>query len=287
MTNIPIRYIHAAQTETNFSESFTIRNVYDVLAGKDMIQQVHRHDYFYILALKKGSGDHTIDFTSYKVCDHAVFFLRPGQVHQLTLIAGCTGYLMQFNTEFYSSENKMSHQLLRRASTTNMCLFDIARFEKLLVILTYIFQEYTDKHDGYQEVIKASLCIFFIELVRHRKNNNTPSVPVNPYAQERLEEFLELLEAHIYKQKQVTQYATMLHLSSYQLNSITKATRGKTCSDLINEYIILESKRHLLATTCLVSQIACTMGYEDISYFIRFFKKHTGYSPEAFRHNFK
>ena len=27
-------------------------------------------------------------------------------------------------------------------------------------------------------------------------------------------------------------------------------------------------------------------GYEDVSFFIRFFKKHTGFSPEAFRHKF-
>ncbi|NQX56713.1 helix-turn-helix domain-containing protein [Pedobacter panaciterrae] len=50
----------------------------------------------------------------------------------------------------------------------------------------------------------------------------------------------------------------------------------------MNEYIILEAKRQLLATSSQVSQIACYLGYEDISYFIRFFKKHTGTSPEAF-----
>ena len=79
----------------------------------------------------------------------------------------------------------------------------------------------------------------------------------------------------------------MLNLSTYQLNAITKTTLGKTCSDLINEYIILESKRYLLATSNQVNQIAYHLGYEDVSYFIRFFKKHTGYSPETFRHNSK
>jgi len=78
-----------------------------------------------------------------------------------------------------------------------------------------------------------------------------------------------------------------LNLSSFQLNAITKATLGKNCSELINEYVILESKRYLLATSNQVNQIADHLGYEDISYFTRFFKKHTGYSPEAFRNNFK
>jgi AraC family transcriptional activator of pobA len=105
--------------------------------------------------------------------------------------------------------------------------------------------------------------------------------------QERLEELLELLETHITTHKQVSEYAQLLNLSAWQLNTITKTTLGKTCSELINEYIILESKRYLLATNHQIKEIAWHLGYEDISYFIRFFKKHTGYSPELFRHNFR
>jgi len=78
-----------------------------------------------------------------------------------------------------------------------------------------------------------------------------------------------------------------MNLSPYQLNEITKSSIGKTASELINEHIILEAKRYLLATPNQIKDIADHLGYEDTSYFIRFFKKHTGHSPEAFRHNFK
>ena len=284
MKNIPVRHIKGTPKETNVSEGFSIRDVRGLLAGKDMVQELHRHDFFYILALNKGSGHHEIDFTPYKVCDHSVFFLRPGQVHQHTLRAGSTGYLMAFRMDFYHPHDKVSNQPLRKASATNLHQLDANRFNKLFPLLTYIFQEYTDKQQGYGEVIKANLGIFFIELVR--QNGKAPSNNGNTYAQERLEDFLELLETHIANHKQVAQYGEMLNLSPYQLNAITKATLGKTCSDLINEHIILESKRYLLATSNQVNQIAYHLGYEDVSYFIRFFKKHTGHSPEAFRHNF-
>ncbi|MEQ9442046.1 MAG: AraC family transcriptional regulator [Cyclobacteriaceae bacterium] len=285
MEKIPIRYIHATQEEPNFSESFSIRDIRDVLAGKDMVQELHRHDFFYILALKKGAGHHEIDFAPYDLSDHAVFFMRPGQVHQLSLKAGSTGYLLQFKTDFYHPHHKISNQLLRQLSHRNLYQPDARRFDKLRALLTYIFQEYTDQQEGYQEVIQANLDIFFIELVRQHSEGASNSA--NPYHQERLEEFLALLETHIAHHKQVAHYAEMLHLSPYQLNAITKATLGKTCSALINEYIILESKRHLLATASQINQIAYQLGYDDVSYFIRFFRKHTGYSPEAFRHNFR
>lgn len=249
-----------------------------------MVQELHRHDFFYILALKKGMGNHEIDFTAYEVCDHSVFFIRPGQVHQLSLKAVSTGYLVAFKTDFYYSHDKGSTQLLRKASNTNAYYPDGNGFKKLLSILTQIFREYTDKQESYQEVIKANLDILFIELMRQQRKSLSQNVI--PYTQERLEEFLGLLETHIANHKQVSQYADLLNLTPYQLNAITKATLGKTCSELINEHVILESKRYLLATSNQVNQIADHLGYEDVSYFIRFFKKQTGYTPDAFRHNF-
>jgi len=285
MDRIPIRHINAPRKEPNFSESFSIRDIHGLLAGKDMLQELHRHDFFYILALKRGTGNHEIDFTPYTVCDNAVFFMRPGQVHRLVVKAGSTGYLMQFRDDFYFPPDKVSNQTLRKASNLNHYQFDDSGFKKVLMLLAYIFQEYADKREKYQEAIKATIGIFSIELVR--QHNSSPSDHADLYMQERLDKFLELLETAIFKYKQVSHFAAALNLSTYQLNAITKATLGKTSSELINERILLEAKRHLLATSNQINQIADHLGYEDVSYFSRFFKKHTGYSPEAFRHNFQ
>lgn len=285
MKDIPIRKIKSPEIEPVFSENFSIREVQGLLSGKDQSQDLHRHDFFFILALKKGSGRHEIDFTSYKVSDHTLFFMRPGQVHQHTLKAGSTGFLIEFKPEFYSPHDKQSGQLLRKASKINFYQMEASRFNKIHPVLSHIFKEYAGKQEGYREVIKANLDILFIELIRLGKYSHPDNI--TPYHQEQLEKFLALIETHIALQKQVSQYADMLNLSVYQLNAITKATLGKTGSELINEYIILEARRYLLATSSLVSQIAYHLGYEDVSYFIRFFKKHTGYSPDAFRQNFK
>lgn len=287
MKTIPVRHIKITKKEPDFSENFSIRNLHDLLAGKDMVQELHRHDFFFVLFLKKGSGHHEIDFTPFEVGNHSVFLMRPGQVHQLTLKAGSTGYLIQFKTDFFYARSKPSQDLLRTVSHKNFCTLDEGRFRKMDSILTYIFNEYTDKTEGYQEVIKSGLNIFFTELARHRRDKKNPSGDINPYTQEQLDKFLSLLETHIASHKQVAQYAEMMHLSAWQLNAITKTLLDKTASELITEHIILESKRQLLATSDLVNQIADQLGYEDVSYFIRFFKKHTGYSPESFRHNFR
>lgn len=285
MKTIPIREIKAPQNESKASESFSIRNVQNMLSGEDMVQGLHRHDFFYILTLKKGKGSHSIDFNNYNVVDHSIFFMRPGQVHELALNRESTGYLMEFRRDFYNLNDTVASQFLRKASSINLCNPDTKSFKKLFALLALIFSEYGDKKEGYQEVIKANLNIFFIELVRNRQPRNAVTASVNKYTQEKLDKFTELLDAHISSHKEVSQYADMLNLSTFQLNAITKTTLGKTSSQLINDYIILEAKRYLLATSNQVNQIAYHLGYEDVSYFIRFFKKQTSYTPEAFRHN--
>lgn len=285
MKNIPVRYIAKTPAGAAIAPRFSIRDVRQVLNGKDMTQDLHRHDFYYVLVLKKGAGTHVIDFTSYKIADNTVFIIRPGQVHQLTLKAGSTGYLMAFNTDFYYGHDAVSNELPRKAGHVNLYQPAASGMKKILSVVNYIWEEYTNQQEGYQEVIKANLGILFIELVR--QNTQVVSDKSHLYARQRLQDFTALLEKHIYTCKQVSQYAAMLNLSSYQLNAVTKEALGKTGSEVINEYIILESKRYLLATSSQVNQIAYQLGYEDVSYFIRFFKKHTGYSPEAFRTNFR
>lgn len=283
MEKIPIRHIKITHNESDFSESYSIRDIDSLLGGRDMDQKLHRHDFFHILILKEGEGSHDIDFSSFKIINNSVFVLRPGQVHKLILKAGSTGYMVQFKADFYP-QDKVFSRLLRKASQVNHYQLTSDRFQKLLNTLDAIFYEYIGKEEGYKDVIKANMNIFFVELGRQLVKK--PSDKADLYVQERLDSFWELLEMNIYKNKDVSEYAALLNLTPYQLNSITKTTLGKTCSEVINDQIILEAKRHLLATTNQINQIAYQLGYEDVSYFIRFFKKQTGYSPESFRKNF-
>lgn len=131
-------------------------------------------------------------------------------------------------------------------------------------------------------IVRAYLGAFLADLVLRAPTDEKAS-GANSYAQERLEELLELIETHVYDTKEVAAYAELMHLSTFQLNAIAKAGTGRTCSELITDQVILEAKRYLLATTDQVTQVADRLGYDDVSYFIRFFKKHTGHTPEGFR----
>lgn len=285
MDQIPVRRIHQPSEGCSLKENFNIRAVEHLYTEKRILQHVHRHEFFYILALQNGKGEHEIDFTPYQVNDNTIFFMRPGQVHKHTLEANGIGYLIEFMPEFYNTLNPFSSQQLRKASQQNYYHLSDKSFTKISAILHTIFNEFKDKQRDYLEVIKTNLSLLFIELVRQHQHHKQNQISL--YKQEKLELFFELLEKHATQHKSVADYANMLNLSVYQLNTIIKSTLGKTCSRLILEHVILEAKKYLLATPNQVNQIAYLLGYEDVSYFIRLFKKHTGYSPEVFRQNFE
>lgn len=287
MKTIPVRHIASAQTLQSSAGQFSVRALEQVLNGKDLVHDLHRHDFYFVLAVQKGGGIHEIDFVQYPVQANAVFILRPGQVHKLELTADTTGFLLEFDLSFYQPKNTIAEHRWKKASGKNYCEIEAARFKKLHAYLASIFDEHSLKLEGYIEAVKANLDLFFLEYIRQSKNPNSIARSEGGYIQERFDEFVRLLETNIVSMKNVSDYADLLSLSPYQLNSIAKTSVGKTVSDLINDQIILEAKRHLIATPAQVKEVADQLGYEDPSYFIRFFKKHTGQSPEAFRKNFK
>lgn len=283
MKSIPVRNI--AQTHQDLSElgRFSIRSLSTMLKGQDLVHDLHRHDFYFILAIQEGQGQHEIDFVKYDVQADTVFILRPGQVHHLRLAANCRGFLLEFDNLFYRAHSPATEQQWKRATSQNYQQIEEARFKKLINYLSNSYYEYTSKEDGFMQAIQANMELFMIEFSRQSAFSTKVTVGVSTYTQERYEELLRLLETNITQIKSVSEYAKLTNLSVYQLNAITKASVGKTTADLINEQIILEAKRFLLATSNQIKDIAWHLGYEDPSYFIRFFKNHTGFSPEAFR----
>lgn len=282
MSEIPFRSLATAPTSLRLSDDFDIRSIEQVLGGADLVQALHRHDHYFLLVLTTGNGLHECDFRPHKLAPHTIYAMRPGQVHRLELKAGSTGYILQFKAGFLVTSEQGARQVLRRAGHVEVFRTTAERYAELRVLLDRIARAYTAHQEGYLQLVRAYLSAFLADLVLEAPVS-APANSVKGYARERLEELLGLIEDNVHRVKEVAAYAERMHLSTFQLNAIAKAGTGRTCSELITDQLILEAKRYLLATTDQVTQVADRLGYEDPSYFIRFFKKHTGHTPEGFR----
>ncbi|MCB0768130.1 MAG: helix-turn-helix transcriptional regulator [Flavobacteriales bacterium] len=280
MKDIPVRSLSTAPTSLRLSEEFDIRSIEHVQGGQRMVQALHRHDHYFLLVVTVGEGMHECDFRAHVIAPHTIYCMRPGQVHRLDLSSGCKGYILQFKADFLALGDQGVRLVLRRAGHLEGVSVPPERYHTLLMLLDRIALECASEEQVRLQLIRAYLGAFLTDLVLC-----TPPTANDrsSYALARFEELLELIETRVHSTKEVAAYAELMHLSTFQLNSITKAVTGRTCSELINDQIILEAKRYLLATTDQVGQVADRLGYEDVSYFIRFFKKHTGHTPEGFR----
>lgn len=287
MKEIPIRSIQPPLAHASPLDGFKLRSVEEVQSGKPMNQDLHRHDFYFVLAVRKGSGIHEIDFVKYPVKQNTVFLMRPGQVHKLQLKAGTTGYLLEFSKDFHFLSAGAGSELLRRAGHRSCCQLDKPGGVALFAALQTMLEEFRSRKEGFEHVIRAQLEIFLVQYLRLRQVGPASPTRGSSYQQEKLQEFMDALEVHIATIRQAAAYADMVNLSPFQLNSITRKLLGKTVSQLIEDQVMLEAKRHLLATPNQVNQIADQLGFEDVSYFIRLFKKVTGHTPEAFRKNFR
>ncbi len=284
MKDIPIRSIIPPTTDE--LDSFRIFSIREILAGEDMDQALHRHNFYFILLVSKGIGIHEIDFVAYPVIENSLSIMRPGQVHKLKLNSDCEGYWLAFNKDFEFLPNAKDNALWRGACIRNFYNLQKNEVMELSSIFQTILKEYKCKQVRFEHVIKASIEVLLIHLFRYQQKDLDTSREVDLYQQKKLQEFLDLLETNISTKKPSAAYADMVNLSSFQLNSITKNLLGKTVAELIDDQIVLEAKRYLLGTANQITEIAFELGFIDVSYFIRFFKKKIGVTPEVFRKNF-
>lgn len=95
--------------------------------------------------------------------------------------------------------------------------------------------------------------------------------------------FKSLVSKYLNERLSIKDYAALLHVSPNHLNKKIKNETGKTAIEIINELTILEAKVLLLQSKRTVSEISMELGFNDASYFSRFFKSKTNYSPLEYR----
>ena len=96
--------------------------------------------------------------------------------------------------------------------------------------------------------------------------------------------FIEELSKNYMQERSVGFYAERLHLTPKYLTTLLRTTTGRTASEWIDEYVVLESKNLLKYSTMNIQEIAYYLNFPNqSSFFGRYFKQHTGMSPTAYR----
>ena len=146
-----------------------------------------------------------------------------------------------------------------------------------------LFQEDFDTRDQLQGEMLRSLLKRMLIISTRRLSENVRELPINHSGMDTIRQFNLLVEQHFRQKHKVKEYADLLFKSPKTLSNLFHKYGEKTPLLVIHERILLEAKRLLLYSDKTTEEIAFILGYTDAGHFSKFFKKHEGMSPHAFR----
>ena len=256
------------------------------LASNPHLQVPHTHSFYHILFFSDGRGEHTIDFVRFPVRKGMIYFMRPGQVHNWHFTAPADGYIVNFSQTFFD-QLSISTQLVDQFPVfgadvaAQVQLLDKKTQEQVKDIFEKIVSEQSAQKEGALLMIGTLLLQLLLTVSRNMVDKST-NPTVSP-SSNTLRDFQQLIEAKFIDLRLPKDYAKLLFITPHQLNAACKTSAGISAGELIRNRVLLEAKRLLVNFSLPIGEIADRLNFPDHPYFIKFFKKHTGMTPEAFR----
>lgn len=284
---LPVYDLDAFQ-ETENSPDFYINKLKPHVAAHAFTNLPHKHDFYLVMLVTRGSGSHEIDFEKYKVGPGSVFIMKPGQMHFWKLSQDIDGIVFFHSAAFF--EAGFSISALRQFPFYNSSQalpalkIPTKSTPELQSLMLELLAEQKQQKQFKTQRLQALINLVYIFISRHYKTGTT--IKNQTYLDQALA-FENLIELHFKTVKSAGEFASKLNISEKHLNRITRTCFNKTSTQLIAERLVLEAKRMLIHTHLNVTEIADVLGYADTSYFVRFFKKNAGKTPLAFLNQYK
>ncbi|ACU63096.1 helix-turn-helix domain-containing protein [Chitinophaga pinensis] len=243
-----------------------------------------RKDFFEVLWLQDELPLHQVP-EDRAVRGHWIYLMPPYRVHQLNK-AGKKGILFSFKRELLEEEDKEFaldvFRIFNISGEFTTMLLSPDMIERLNKVYELLEAEYKEDSSNLP-MIKSLLKVFLLHLTKMKKEEFT-TLDIN---QKRAYEFLLLLEDHYIHERNIQFYANQLGISPKRLNQVLKEVLNQTGIQLLHDRLILEAKRQIIHSENSIKEVAWLLGFRDRPYFSRFFKVHTGQTPEAFQKHVK
>ncbi|MGB3587659.1 MAG: AraC family transcriptional regulator [Tunicatimonas sp.] len=248
--------------------------------------QPHRHFYYTILWPFNATGTHMIDFVNYEIKPDHIFFISPGQVHQVRTNAQPTGVVLLFTPDFLQMngirEEFIDQLKIFRTCEENPPLAVSKPLRGTLQLYVEQMQQAQQLLDYRYEALGAWLKLFLIAC-----NNACDLALADPQqlqaGQTILRQFKQLVESHITEWHKVNEYAEQLFITPNHLNDVVRSLLGQTAKEYIQRRLTLEAKRRAAFEAITTKELAHNLGFRDPSHFTKFFRAQTGQSLSEFK----
>jgi AraC-like DNA-binding protein len=268
-------YYDAQEYSKKNIRDFYIHGLADDTYELKMPLPPHRQANHSILLVTNGSLTTSSGSDNYTVDQSALIVVPAGQITSLSFMSDdIQGFYLHFSAQYLPNPDlDFSDWLLRP-----VLRFDKTELRHLTTLLQRMQQ--LNESEANAAVVKAYLATFLSEM----KQAIDAKTRINFSAHERIAfGFKKLLAQHISRRNSLHFYANELNITPNHLNKSIKIALGRSASSLTDELLVLEAKVLMQKAGLDIGGIAFELGFDDASYFGRFFKKHTGFTPKEYR----
>lgn len=280
-------HLHKNQPEKLQFEIYSLNDYLTKNIGHT--EKPHIHSFYQIIWFTKGKGKHFVDFNEFEAADNKMFFISKNQIHYFDNYSSYEGIIIHFNESFLiDNENDidifLKYNIFNDFESEPVFTIPTVAIENFTLLVSNLKNEIlTPDNFAHKDFLKHLLKLFLISIQRLGKRNNCKNSSFNNQKNITLLKFRQALELNFKSIHTVKEYANILNISSKTLTNHTSEIALKTPLEVINDRIILEAKRLLSHSSLNINEIGFQLGYEDPSYFVKFFKRQTKKSPSDFR----
>lgn len=235
-----------------------------------------------------GKATLQMDLTEVEVKASSILIMQNGSIVYCDRIEPTLeGFIIVMSERFLDrmimGETAASLPLLSVQLKENPCIsFDEATQESILTYGKMMKTMLCHQYNPYIEEAMLNLTrAFFYGMgyFIHTSAFLSTHAPYSPYATK----LLALVKENFREHRDTGFYADKMCLTPKYLSKVIKAETGRTVSDWVEEYTVLEAKVMLRRTNMTVSQIADELNFPSQSFFGKYFKRLTGLSPKEYR----
>ena len=259
-----------------------------------------------ILICRKGKARLNVNYKDWELYEGAVITLFPNDVVELKVDGDCKSpetengdcKSPQTVNSFQVEILKYNPSLLREASLQlertvysslreDRCRQDTPVVTNIINGMFGLLKVYFDQSECtcISQLVLCQLKAFFIGFHEYLQRNPQyrPDEVKSYRVRELFNRFMMLLEKDYKISRDVNYYAEQMNISSKYLTNIVSQVTGHTPKTIIDQYVILQLKLHLKRSTQSIKEMAWEFHFADVSFFCRYFKKHTGLTPQQIR----
>lgn len=221
-----------------------------------------------------------VDFESYNIATNQIWVIYPGQMHNINP-NGIKGYFVSVNKDYFN--RMIAQEFKEQKFRLNPPLwFELSEEKKVVftALMTLFKEEWNTQK---RTLVLEKYLNLYITHVQGLKELSSD----NQLIDTRVLKVLELVEEHYTKHYPTSFYADKIALSVKRMNELVVKSTESTLNQHIHNRLLLEAKRLIGYSELNIQQIAQELGFSEVNYFNRFFKKNSGLTPLEFRKQVK